>query len=101
MLDCVKLLRAFSAAIVVASALTAAPDAGAISMTFGAVSGGKVQFDGSSDSFQFLPNGAGDFSFSILESSLGSSVGLLGQIEGSFTISQITSSGYVQAAAVL
>jgi hypothetical protein len=94
-------IRSWLLLLAVAGTLFISRPAQAISFTFGSVSGASVQFNGSSDSFQFVPNDANNFSFSILDSSAGSSaIGLMGRIEGTFQIGSIYSAGLMEGAAV-
>ena len=71
----------------------------AINIDFAAVSGGQVQFVGSGDTFSFLPSSGNQFTITGSDGA-GDSVGLFGNMSGTFTIGAITTVGLLQTASV-
>lgn len=81
--------------------LGAASKASAISIDFSSVVDARVQFNGSSDTFAFVPTDETRNQFQItLSDGSGDSVGLFGRMNGSFSIGSITTIGSLQTASV-
>jgi hypothetical protein len=76
-----------------------APTVRAINIDFAAVSGAKVQFNGTGDTFTFLPTIEDQFVITGSDGA-GDSVGLRGWMTGNFSIGAITTSGLLQTASV-
>ena len=78
----------------------AAQNSHAISLDFTSLIGAKIQFTGDTDTFQFVNNTSGN-SFKInLSDGVGDSLGLSGNISGTFTIGPISIDGLDQSASV-
>src|SRR3954453_22843875 len=76
-----------------------APTVRAINIDFAAVSGAKVQFNGTGETFTFLPTIEDQFVITGSDGA-GDSVGLRGWMTGNFSIGAITTSGLLQTASV-
>lgn len=76
-----------------------AATAQAINIDFAAISGAQVQFNGTGDTFTFLPSAEDQFVITGSDG-VGDSVGLRGWMTGTFSIGAITTSGLLQTASV-
>jgi hypothetical protein len=80
---------------------TSAPRVHAITIDFSSVVGARVEFNGTSDTFSFIPTDPTRNQFRITGSDgTGDSVGLYGRMNGSFSIGAITTVGDLQTASV-
>lgn len=91
--------KGFLLAAVCAGMGVLSQSAQAITIDFSSLPGASVEFDGNTDTFHFAPTGADQMRITMSDG-VGDSVGLLGRMDGSFTLGSISTIGALQIAAV-